>query len=59
MLNVNVKPDPDFFIYFNRPPGTGSDIGWTSSPGFWDQVGSLAEKIAVEAIKKAAVAAVA
>ena len=36
-MNDNVKPDPDFLVKFDRPPGM-ADIGWTTSPGLWDQV---------------------
>ncbi len=32
IVNVNVKPDPDFLIYFKRP--AGADVGWTTSPGW-------------------------
>jgi hypothetical protein len=51
ILNDKVQPDPDFLINFNRP--VGSDIGWTTSPGFWDSFGSIAEKYAADAAKVA------
>jgi hypothetical protein len=51
LLNDQVKPDPDFFIKFDRT--AGADIGWTTSPGFWDQVANFAEKHAVDAVKAA------
>jgi hypothetical protein len=51
LLNDKVKPSPDFLIKFDRP--VGADVGWTSSPGFWDQVGDFAEKHAVDAVKAA------
>lgn len=35
LVNTKVKPDPDFLIYFKRP--AGSDIGWTTSPGWADR----------------------
>jgi hypothetical protein len=50
LLNDKVKPSADFLIKFHRPAG-GTDIGWTTSPGFWDQVGNFAEKHAVDAVK--------
>jgi hypothetical protein len=53
LLNDKVKPSPDFLIYFERPVGV--DIGWTTSPGFWDHVGDLAEKHKAD-IAKAAIA---
>jgi hypothetical protein len=57
LWNDKVEPDPDFLIKFNRPAGT--DIGWTTSPGFWDHVGSLAEKYAADAAKAAIMAIIA
>ena len=55
LLNEKVqqegRPDPDFLINVNRLKGT--DIGWTSSKGFWDHVASFAEKAAVDAAKAA------
>ena len=50
IINDKVQPDPDFLIYFKRV--VGADVGWTSSPGFWDQVRSAAEKVAVKAAKE-------
>ena len=50
LLNDKVKPGADFLIKFQRPAGA-TDIGWTTSPGFWDQVGNFAEKHAVDAVK--------
>jgi hypothetical protein len=47
LVNDNVKPDPDFLVHFDRTVGT--DIGWTTSPGFWDHAGDLAQKAAVAA----------
>jgi hypothetical protein len=51
LLNDKVQPDPDFLINFNRPPGMGSDIGWTSSPGLWDHVTEAAIDLAKTGIK--------
>jgi hypothetical protein len=51
LLNDKVQPDPDFLINFDRK--VGSDIGWTTSPEFWDQVASFAEKQAADAAKAA------
>jgi len=33
LLNLKVKPSPDFFIYLDRVYGQ-ADIGWTSSPNW-------------------------
>jgi hypothetical protein len=33
LVNMSVKPDPDFFIYLDRIPGQ-ADIGWTTSPNW-------------------------
>ena len=51
IMNDSVKPSADFLIYFQRPPGM-ADIGWTTSPEFWDQVLNAGEK----ALTKAALA---
>jgi hypothetical protein len=51
IINSKVEPDPDFLIYLDRP--AGADVGWTTSPGFWDQVGDVATKAAITALKKA------
>lgn len=47
IVNDKVEPSPDFLIYFERPPGM-ADIGWTTSPGFWDQVTGFLDKHKVE-----------
>jgi hypothetical protein len=39
IVNINVNPSPDFFIYFKRP--AGADVGWTTSPGWWDKIKKL------------------
>jgi hypothetical protein len=53
IVNDKVEPKPDFFIRYGRPPGM-ADVGWTTSPGFWDSVLASADKhkakIAQEAI---------
>jgi hypothetical protein len=35
IVNVNVRPDIDFLIYFERP--AGASIGWTTSPGWYQK----------------------
>ena len=45
ILNKKVEPDPDFLIYFDRPMPGVADVGWTSSPGFWDSLLSLGETV--------------
>lgn len=56
IVNDTVQPSPDFLVFFNRPPGMGTDIGWTTSPGFWDHVTDFAEKHAADVAKAAIVA---
>lgn len=51
IVNDKVEPTPDFLIHFNRPPGM-ADIGWTTSPGFWDNVGDLVKQGAQLALQK-------
>jgi hypothetical protein len=50
-VNDNVEqdgqPKPDFLVVHGRPVGT--DIGWTTSPDFWDVVLDAAGRIAVKA----------
>jgi hypothetical protein len=53
IANEKVKPDPDFFIYLDRQPPGVADVGWTTSPEFWDQVLDAAGKAAVAAAKAA------
>jgi hypothetical protein len=38
VLNVNVKPTPDFLVYLDRHPGV-ADVGWTTSPNWWGSLG--------------------
>jgi hypothetical protein len=35
ICNTNVKPTADFMIYLSRP---GADVGWTTSPGWFDRI---------------------
>jgi hypothetical protein len=51
IANIKVQPSPDFMIYFDRPPGM-ADVGWTSSPQFWNSVANLAVKTGIEVAKK-------
>ena len=50
VVNDKVEPSPDFLIYFDRPPGM-ADVGWTTSPDFFNKIVSAAEKVAIEAAK--------
>lgn len=34
IVNQNVEPAPDFFIYLDRQPGGVADVGWTTSQNF-------------------------
>jgi hypothetical protein len=47
LMNVKVEPEPDFLVNFDRQ--AGSDIGWTSSPGFWDVVADVIDEPKVKA----------
>ena len=38
IINERVRPEPDFLVYMDRP---GADVGWTTSPEFWDAVKTL------------------
>lgn len=51
IVNDKVEPSPDFFIYFDRPRGM-ADVGWTTSPEFFNKFLNAAEKIGVAAAKK-------
>jgi hypothetical protein len=53
IVNKNVKPDPDFFIYLDRGPGGGADIGWTTSSELWDKVLDFAAKKLITEAKEA------
>lgn len=55
IVNDKVEPQPDFMIYLDRPRGM-ADVGWTTSPEFFNKIGNAAEKIAIEAAKKAVMA---
>jgi hypothetical protein len=52
IVNDKVEPSPDFLIYLDRPPGM-ADIGWTSSPEFFNKIGNTTIKGAIELAKKA------
>ena len=56
IANVKVKPSADFLIYFDRPPGM-ADVGWTTSPQFWNTVANVGIKAGIEAAKKYVMAA--
>lgn len=47
--NVNVKPERDFMIFLKRPAAV--DLGWTSSPGWWDRLEPV-RQAAIKAAKK-------
>jgi hypothetical protein len=51
IVNNKVEPAPDFFIYLDRPPGM-ADVGWTTSPEFWNKIGNAATKAGIELAKK-------
>ena len=57
IVNDRVEPKPDFLVHFDRPPKM-ADIGWTSSPGFWDAIVNTLDQHKVE-IAKVAIAALA
>jgi hypothetical protein len=52
LVNDRVKPSPDFFIYFNRPSGM-ADVGWTSSPEFWNSILNFTEQQIISRAKTA------
>lgn len=47
IVNDKVKPSPDFFIFLERPPGM-ADVGWTTSPGFWNNIFNKIDKHKIE-----------
>ena len=51
IVNIRVKPAADFLIYFDRPAGH-ADVGWTTSPQFWNNLANAAIKKGLEAAKK-------
>ncbi len=51
LVNMKVEPSADFCIFFDRPPGM-ADVGWTTSPEFWNKVANVAIKTAIEAARK-------
>ncbi len=50
IVNDKVEPKADFMVYVDRPPGI-ADVGWTTSPEFFNKVGNEGAKIAVRAAK--------
>jgi hypothetical protein len=50
LVNDRVSPAPDFLVHLERPPGM-ADIGWTSSPTFWNRAGGFVDKNALEIAK--------
>ncbi|HEY9629800.1 MAG TPA: hypothetical protein V6C84_21045 [Coleofasciculaceae cyanobacterium] len=54
IVNEQVEPALDFLVYLDRP--AGADVGWTTSPKWWDQIPDLAVKAAILAAKSAIVA---
>jgi hypothetical protein len=45
IANIKVQPSPDFMIYCDRPPGM-ADVGWTTTPQFWNKFGNAAIELA-------------
>ena len=58
IVNDKVEPAADFLIYFDRPRGM-ADVGWTTSPEFFNKIVNAAEKIGIEAAKKGVAALIA
>ena len=54
--NEKVEPDPDFLVHFERP---GGDIGWTTSPHWYDGLTAAAKTAIKAAAIKAATALIA
>jgi hypothetical protein len=52
IVNVKVEPSPDFFILLDRPRGM-ADVGWTTSPEFWNNAFNTLDKHKVEIAKGA------
>ncbi len=52
LFNLKVEPKPDWLIHFKRP---GGDIGWTTSPHWYDALTDQAKHLLKEAGEKAAV----
>jgi hypothetical protein len=53
IVNVKVKPEPDFLIYFNREMPGVCDIGWTTSPAWLNKfikAGKLLNEIRKEIV---------
>lgn len=45
LININVKPDPDFLIFLEREVPRVCDIGWTTSPNKLGKIVHLAKDI--------------
>lgn len=52
IFNLKAEP-PDFLVYFDRLPGQ-ADVGWTTSPEFWDKVLDTVKQKALKNWKKIA-----
>lgn len=50
IVNDKVEPAPDFMIYVDRPPKI-ADVGWTTSPEYFNKIGNVAAKLAIESGK--------
>ena len=51
IVNEKVEPAADFLVYVDRPPGI-ADVGWTTSPEFFNKIGNGGAKLLSEAAKK-------
>ena len=51
IVNEKVEPAADFWVYVDRPPGI-ADVGWTTSPEFFNKIGNGGAKLVIEAAKK-------
>ncbi|MDQ2746508.1 MAG: hypothetical protein M3T96_04525 [Acidobacteriota bacterium] len=51
IVNEKVEPATDFMVYVDRPPGI-ADVGWTTSPEFFNKIGNGGAKLLTEAAKK-------
>src|SRR5690606_21921768 len=45
LVNINVKPNPDFLIYLDREIPRTCDIGWTTSPNKLGKILNVAQAI--------------
>jgi hypothetical protein len=53
IVNDKVEPSADFLVYLDRDPMGVADIGWTTSPDFWEGVFDATAEAAVRALKRA------